>query len=245
MQVSLERRIVRLLPERVRVPLIRLHRRLVSTPVGARLLRYHGKGRELQEYWRNPPDDWNLPGRYASANISSLFLVELVRKHATPESRILEIGCNAGRNLDYLFRAGFIRLGGIEINEEAVRLLRRNFPNVAANAEIHQGSVEATIRTIEDEAFGVVFTMAVLEHVHSDSEWVFREMVRVTSDYLITIEDEKSYGWGHFTRDYRKVFESLGMTEIASISCRGIEGLGERFFARVFVKRVGPDHELP
>jgi hypothetical protein len=144
--------------------------------------------------------------------------------------------------LAHLFRAGITKLGGIEINAEAVKLLRQTFPDVASHAEIYNAAVEDVIRTLPYGAFNIVFTMAVLEHIHRDSEWTFREMARVAKDYLITIEDEKSSGWGHFRRNYRKVFERFGMEQVELVDCGGVEGFGAGFFARVFAKtadRVG------
>lgn len=226
-----------LLPNGVRSFLTRIHRRLVSSSVGARVLGYHGGKEDVQDYWRSPRDDWNSPQRYLSELASRQFIVDVVRRHAEPNWSILEIGCNAGANLAHLFRAGFTKLGGIEINADAVRLLKQTFPELATHAEIYNASVEEVIRTIPDGAFNIVFTMAVLEHIHKDSEWTFREMARVAKDYFITVEDEKSSGWGHFRRNYQKIFERLGFEQVELLNCRDIEGLGPGFFARVFAKK--------
>jgi len=40
---------------------------------------------------------------------------------------ILEIGCNAGRNLNHLYNAGVHNLKGIEISQSAVNRLRENY----------------------------------------------------------------------------------------------------------------------
>ena len=100
---------------------------------------YQTQRENLQNYWRHPRDDWNLPQRYLSERASRQFIVDIVQRCAKPDWVILEIGCNAGANLDHLFRAGFTKLGGIEINTEAVTLLRETFPELASHAEIHNG----------------------------------------------------------------------------------------------------------
>jgi hypothetical protein len=101
-------------------------------------------------------------------------------------------------------------------------------------AQIYCGPVEEAIKTYRDGQFDVVYTMAVLEHIHSESEWVFREMVRVTKDFLVTVEDERGFSERHFPRRYDKVFKPLGMAEVEA---RGdIPGLGRGFQARVFRK---------
>jgi hypothetical protein len=78
--------------------------------------------------------------------------------------------------------------------------------------------------------------MAVLEHLHPDSEWVFAEMVRVCQRLLITIEDEGGRSSHHTPRNYRTVFEGLGLEQIAEIDPRGLGDLPREFRARVFVR---------
>jgi len=194
------------------------------------------KSCELHQYWRRP---WgcNLPQYYLEGKIRSQFLVEIIKKYAKPNAGILEIGCNVGRNLNYLFLAGFKKLEGIEISENAVHLLKKFYPEMARNAIIHNAPVERIIKNFRDNEFDVVFTMAVFEHIHTDSEWIFPEVARITKDILITIEDEIGFlSWKHFPRNYKKVFETLGMKQIEEFNCSAIDGLGSNFFARIFKK---------
>ena len=125
---------------------------------------------------------------------------------------------------------------GIEISEAAVQLLRQSFPEMARSTKIHNAPVEEIIKAFEDDEFDIVFTMAVLEHIHRDSEWIFAEMIRITKNYLITIEDEKGISWRHFPRSYRKVFEPLGMIQIEEHGCDSVARLGSDVYARVFKK---------
>lgn len=194
--------------------------------------------RKLRRYYvvgPGPPTDF-LRGRERS-----LLLVDLVKAHADPGARILEIGCNVGRNLNYLFEAGFRRLEGIEINEGAVDQLRSSYPDMAKEARIHNAAVEDVIRDFSDGEFDLVFTMTVLMHIHPDSEWIFPQIARITTDRLITIENEEGLSWNHFPRDYGKAFESLGMRELEAVRCTGIEGLGSDTMARVFGKERRPN----
>ena len=123
------------------------------------------------------------------------------KRYVTPNTRILEIGCNVGRNLNYLFLAGFQNLEGIEISGSAVELLSQSYPEMARYTKIYNMPVEEIIKKFRDNEFDVVFTMAVLEHIHIDSECVFPEMMRITKDFLITIEDEYGLFWRHFPRN--------------------------------------------
>ena len=80
-----------------------------------------------------------------------------------------------------------------------------------------------------------MFTMAALQHIHPDSEWVFPEIVRIT-DTLITVEDEVATTWLCFSRNYKAIFEKLGMKQIEALSCANVPGLSCDYIARVFGK---------
>ncbi len=190
---------------------------------------------ELRAYWQAPADPGNKPAAYVEiGHGSSEFLVELVRQHATPDVKILEIGCNAGRNLDHLFRAGYTNLSAIEINQDAIDVFRSTYPDTSAVTTILVGPVEDHIGRLADRQFDLVFTMAVLEHIHEDSRAVFGEIARVTGRTLITIEDEREYSDRTFPRNYRRVFEPLGFPQIEEIPGESIPDLFSGFVGRVF-----------
>lgn len=194
-------------------------------------------------YWQKPNDGRNSPESFLSSEVweeRSQFLLEIIRKYASRKSRILDIGCNSGRNLDYLYRDGFRKLSGIELSEDAVTLLKQTFPKMANRIRIHNVPVESVIRRFKDNRFDIVFTMTVLYHIHTDSDWIFPEIARITNKHLITIENEyaKTH-WTHFARNYKQVFQELGMKQIEEIDCGKTAlptGCSENFFARVFRK---------
>lgn len=75
----------------------------------------HRKSRdELHQYWIRPCDKGNFPQAYIRGGYQrSRFLVKLIKKYNLDSStKILEIGCNVGRNLNYLFNAGYTKLVG-------------------------------------------------------------------------------------------------------------------------------------
>jgi SAM-dependent methyltransferase len=182
----------------------------------------------LHAYWRDPTDAGNAPASYAAVGAeASAFLVNLVNRYADADSTFLEIGCNVGRNLEALRLAGYTHLTGIEISAAAVQHGRDIYPDL--DALIHPLPAEQALPMFDP--FDVVFTMAVLEHIHPDSEaTVFAEMTRLTGRNLIVIEDEASETWRHFPRDYGTVFGALHELE----TIRDVPGL-PGFVARVFV----------
>jgi SAM-dependent methyltransferase len=195
----------------------------------------------ILEFWKEP-DPSNIPETYLENEQTrprSLFLLNMIRKYADRNAKILEIGCNVGRNLDYLFRAGFHNLAGIEVSEKAVQLLEHAYPEMAHEAKIYIAPAEEVIRQFGDGEFDIVFTLSTLMYIHPDSEWVFPEMVRITKSHLITIENEVDTSWKCFARNYREVFEGFGVEQIEEVNWGRVDDLKSlphyfNYFARVF-----------
>jgi SAM-dependent methyltransferase len=145
------------------------------------------------------------------------FLAGFWQPEVTTEHSILEVGCNAGTNLDRLRELGYARLSGVEINPEALELLRSSYPELASSAELQLGPSENVLRELPDNSADVVFTMVVLLHVHPSSTELFRDLVRVARKYLCTIEAESALAAYVFPRDYGRVLRRLGCREVRSI----------------------------
>ena len=192
---------------------------------------------DLHEYWRDPGDEGNRPESYLGEGTEqrSRYLVKLALGHSDPAASVLEVGCNVGRNLEALRQAGFSDLSAVEINAGALALLRERHPELAAQAKLANRPVEEFARERADGQYDLIYTMAVLEHIHPDSEWVFGELARATSSTLITVEDERAVTWRHFPRNYREVFEGHGMRQVHEQRLTAAEDL-DGFYARIFVK---------
>jgi len=190
---------------------------------------------EIHQYWQNPPSG-NLPNTYIKTlDNRSGYLVELIKRYGISSDRILEIGCNVGRNLEFLFKSNFQNLNAIEINSKAILLLKETFPIMADNLQIFFGSVEEQILFLQDNSFDITFTMAVFQHIHPDSNFIFPHVTRITKKYLITVENEGSIGPTHFPRNYQKIFESLEMKQIYEEEW--IKILGKGYWLRIFKKK--------
>ena len=193
---------------------------------------------QLHEYWRRPADGVNDPQTYLEGKERSMFLIELISNYVDKDASILEVGCNVGRNLNYLFLSGFTRLSGIEISTEACNLMKKCYPKMAWSINVFNDSAENTLPRLPDDSFDVVFTMAVLQHIHPESEFIFNHISRVTRKFLITIEDEYGVSWRNFPRNYKKIFEKLGMKCVETVGAYGMAKLGlhPTYVCRVFVK---------
>jgi ubiquinone/menaquinone biosynthesis C-methylase UbiE len=183
---------------------------------------------QVHDYWRRSEQD---PLEYANVNNKrSMRLTEIIQEYIKKGS-ILELGTNCGRNLHHLYKAGFNDLEGVEISPAAILTLRDIYPELK-HIRIHNGTIEDLIPTFPDKSFECVFSMAVLEHIHYDSDWVFAHIARIAHK-IITIEDELRIGERHFSRNYEKVFTRFGMRQIHMEDRKKWE-LPHGFTARVF-----------
>jgi 2-polyprenyl-3-methyl-5-hydroxy-6-metoxy-1,4-benzoquinol methylase len=139
-----------------------------------------------------------------------LDLIHDIIRPAKPDGilwlKILEIGCNVGRNLAHIANQKYClgELSGIEINPYTIHRMRKEYPNLK-NMQVYCGSVEKCIKEIPKQ--DIIFGMAIFEHIHPDSEWVFKE-IQKKCKYLISVSDETTKSKIHFKRDFSKVFDN-------------------------------------
>lgn len=185
----------------------------------------------IQDYWRDPPGRSNQPEAYVDYGAQSGALVRLAQELGIGPGPILEIGCNVGRSLQSFRDQGWSDQTGIEINPDAVARMAELFPETAAEARILNMPVEEAIVTLPERHFELAFCKAVLLHIHPDSDWVFAEMARVCGGTLLVVENEDQQSYKLFPRDYRAVFEGLGMVQI---DARTLPEVGDTYIARAF-----------
>jgi SAM-dependent methyltransferase len=189
---------------------------------------------QIHDFWREPPK-CNEPEKYAKDLERTKGLEDSINNYAQGMESAIEIGCNVGRNLDALRRLGVARLAGVEISSDAVAAMRKHFPGLAETVEIHNAPAEEVLPRLEDNGFDLVYTMAVLLHIHPDSEWIFAEMARICRKRLITVEYEGAPSYRIYSRNYKVVFESHGLREIWAGPSIGLP----KYTTRVFEKPDG------
>ena len=106
--------------------------------------------------------------------------------------RILEVGSNIGLQLQFLQKAGFKNLYGIEISPYAVELSK----SLTKNVNIIQGYAQDI--PFKDNYFDVVFTSGVLIHINPDEvQDIMREMYRCTMSFI--------WGFEYFSYDIQPI----------------------------------------
>lgn len=177
------------------------------------------------KYWRNAESTHNKSKNYNTERTQerSKYLLELFKRYNFDKLyNILELGCNCGRNLNSLFEAGYKNLVGIDLNKSLIDFTKEfkflEFPSL--KAEFIYSSIEDYLLKFANSQFDIVFSMAVLQHVSLDSNWIFEHLSRITSKYLILIENDKY-------RDYNSILTPYGMTLIEKNKIDKVKGLNK------------------
>jgi SAM-dependent methyltransferase len=198
----------------------------------------HSLGRDaVHEYWLNPRDPWEQPETYVGTFERSAVLHELLSSRAATSDRVLEVGCGAGANLAYLARHGYRNLAAVELNPTMLDRFETHYNHTFERTDVHRGPIETAVDSFATDAVDVTVSVAVLAHLHPSSEFVFDELVHITDDYLITIENERTDDDVFFPRNYADVFESRGCTQVDGVDGETLHGrteLSEHCIARVF-----------
>jgi hypothetical protein len=123
-------------------------------------------------------------------------------------------------------------LNGIEINENAVEMMENFYSEMMGQIydapNIIISSIEDKIKEFSNNSFDVIFTFAVLMHIHTSSEWIFEEMKRIAKHYICIVED--------LSRDWIKIF--CGKFELIKIiKCSSHIDIKDKFRMFVFERK--------
>ena len=177
---------------------------------------YYPKNTDILEYWDKPDDLLNKSELYLNDLERSYYLGDLIKKYCSKIKSSLEIGCNLGRNLNYLKTNLNLKVSGCEISLYALQQLRKNHPALN-DSPMFLGPVQDKIQLVPDNSFDLVFSMAVLMHLHpSTHENFWKDIKRVARKNIVTIENEGSATNRAWPRNYKGIFESIGCKEIYS-----------------------------
>jgi len=176
---------------------------------------------ECLEFWGSINNEsqstGNRPQHYAEKDRDIIdFLNEFWTPHVQRDHQILELGCNCGANLHWLKLRGYDHLSGIEINQNAVDEMKRSFPSITNDVQVHVGSIDALLSEMPDDSVDVIFTMGVAMHIHPSDNFIFKEMKRVAKKYVCTLEPESANSNYVFARNYRRVFARMGCSQLKS-----------------------------
>jgi len=172
----------------------------------------------LERLWADEFGDAYVERNAEAGEGRDVFWHGLLERH--PIRTVLEIGCNVGANLRWIDgRLESRDVWGIDINESALRAIRRRLPGINA---VWSPARELPVR---DRSFDLVFTAGVLIHQpESTLPLVMSEAVRASRRFVLALE--------YFA------------TETAEVPYRGEEGaLFKRDYGRLYGE-LFPELEL-
>ena len=180
---------------------------------------------DVRQEWADRSGEYS-PTYYAhyGPDATSELVQSRLDEYVSVDARVLEVGCGVGRHLAELAQTGYTDLTGVDVNADALDVLADTYDALAATGTFHAESLETYLTHVEEDAFDAVFSVETLQHIHPDAEWVFEELVRVTEDLLITVENESGTdgtvnhvddGLPLYYRDWHRVFTELGLCEVA------------------------------
>lgn len=164
---------------------------------------------------------WAIQGQQGSADNPDTYskedksLPELFRDvlpYLSKDSKILEIGCNVGRSLNYLHGLGYHDLTGIEIGQVALDKAKVFFPEMAKTSTLICGNAPEVLKTLKSASYDLVFCHSVLVNIPLKYNYIFKEMARISKKYILILENEGSLF--AYTRDFKRMFERNGMKMI-------------------------------
>jgi len=132
------------------------------------------------------------------------------------DANILEIGCNAGRHLNYLYEKGYRNLTGIEVAPKAIEIMDVHFPEMSKNIKKITGNAAKILQTLEPKSYDLVFSHSVLVNISPTYNHIFKEMCRVCKGYIATFENEDTVT--AYPRDFQRMFERYGFKMVLSKS---------------------------
>ena len=169
---------------------------------------------DILEYWSTPLDNDNRTEGYLQPVGRSRYLQALIERFFPATSSALEIGCNLGRNMNHLTTVMGIDTAGMEISARAIQHMKSHFPALSG-ARTYLGDVVERIKEVPDKSYDLVYSMAVLMHLHPDTPSSFwSDMVRTAGRGIITIENETSGSMRNWPRNYGRLIEAAGARQI-------------------------------
>ncbi len=173
-----------------------------------------GRAAWVEKGWRDQSD--KTPDRDPALYVTHDESVELLFQDVLPgidkDAAILEIGCNAGRNLNYLHGKGYRNLYGIEIGIKAEDAMAQHFPDLYKDVHLTIGNAYEEIIKLPSAHFELVFAHSVLVNIAPKWNGIFQEMARVARTFILTMESEGSYT--AYPRDFEKMFKKAGCRQI-------------------------------
>lgn len=178
------------------------------------------------------------PEFYLGMDWGSRMALATFGRLAQPDWSYLEYGCNTGKCMAALKKAGYTNVTGIEINPHAIELGRKHFP-ILSGSQIINAPLEDVIRDLPE--FDVFYGVGVLMHIPYELDWVIEEIARKARRLIMTAENEMETDFFKYQRNYREYLERFGWKQIEEEPGSNYPPIPATTIKRVFVRESGSD----
>jgi hypothetical protein len=126
-------------------------------------------------------------------------LLKKVQEYASGnDAPVLDLGCNSGRHIEYLYNNGFRNITGVDVMKNALLYFQRRCPNVYKNSHIYHNFFQRFLQNTSAAKFEIVYSVgATIEIVHPSFD-VIGEMCRVSRLFVIVLVQENKHSYPRF-----------------------------------------------
>lgn len=126
---------------------------------------------------------------------------------------LMELACNSGCDMDFVRRAGFTHLRGVDVSGEALLMFAELFPETWETADVSHDLIQRYLLAQSARSVDTIFSNgAAIELVHPSFP-IVREMCRVARTGVILELDQINAG---YPRDYVLQFRKEGFVVLWS-----------------------------
>ncbi len=151
------------------------------------------KGTSTKEHWEAyPTDHFNEIGHASMALLNEL--MELVPDKQTS---ILDMGCNVGRHLNYLYQQGYRNLRGVDFSGRAIEDMAIRYP------DMHEAS-KLTVASFQDYLSGspkqvdLVYTRGATFELVPPSFPLIKQVCKIARQYVVMCISETGHAYPRF-----------------------------------------------
>jgi hypothetical protein len=149
------------------------------------------------ETWASASEGaWYPPSGYIISEPGGL--LKRVLATTGPDKSVLDMGCNSGANLNFLYQAGFRNLYGVDAGRQALVTFARTFPETYACANVSHGLFQHYLLHCPDGMVEVIHSNgATLELVHPSFP-IVAQMCRVARKSVMVDIVERGHAYPRY-----------------------------------------------
>lgn len=139
---------------------------------------------------------WYPPSGYIIAEPGGL--LRRLLSVTSPDESVLDMGCNSGANLNFLYQAGFRKLYGVDASRQALKLFEASFPEAFSCAEVSHDLFQRYLLHCPDGLVDVVHSNgATLELVHPSFP-IVAQMCRIARKSVMVDIVERGHAYPRY-----------------------------------------------